>query len=99
MPARIFSVEGMRGFRSWRYSDGKANPRAVVAANSSTADGVPSALKPRRTRVTPYAAAATIRASRINETVFQGFMSTFLVPSRHDSPGQCGRLLTENVQA
>ena len=76
MPPRMFSVEGTMGLRSWRYADGKANLRAVVAANSSIADGVASALKPRRTRATPYPAAATARANRISETAFQGFMST-----------------------
>ena len=55
----MFSVEGVMGLRSWRYEDGTANLRAVVAANSSTADGVASALKPRRTSVTPYPTAAT----------------------------------------
>ena len=54
MPPRMFSVEGMMGLRSWRYADGTAILRAVVAANSSIADGVPSALKPRRSRVSPY---------------------------------------------
>jgi len=53
MPARMFSVEGMMGLRSWRYEDGTAILRAVVAANSSIADGVASALKPRRTRINP----------------------------------------------
>ena len=53
MPLRMFSVEGMMGLRSWRYADGTAILRAVVAANSSIADGVASALKPRRTRVSP----------------------------------------------
>src|ERR1700684_726568 len=76
MPARMFSVEGTIGLGSWRYADGTANLRAVVAANSSIADGVASALKPRRTRVTPYPAAATARAKRISETAFHGFMST-----------------------
>ena len=46
MPPRMFSVEGGMGFRSWRYPDGTANLRAVVAASSSIADGVASALKP-----------------------------------------------------
>src|ERR1700719_815404 len=87
MPPRMFSAEGMMGLRSWRYADGTAILRAVVAANSSIADGVPSALKPRRTRVSPYPAAATARANRISETAFQGFMSTTPVPSRHDLPG------------
>src|SRR5258708_36863885 len=80
MPARMFSVEGMMGLRSWRYADGTAILRAVVAANSSIADGVASALKPRRTRISPYPAAATARANRISETAFQGFMSTSPVP-------------------
>jgi hypothetical protein len=87
MPPRMFSVEGVMGLRSWRYADGTANLRAVVAANSSIADGVASALKPRRTRVSPYPAAATARAIRISETAFQGFMSTSPVLSRHDLPG------------
>ena len=51
MPPRMFSVEGTMGLRSWRYADGTANLRAVVAANSSIAEGVASALKPRRTRI------------------------------------------------
>src|ERR1700731_3367370 len=75
MPPRMFSVEGTMGLRSWRYADGTANLRAVVAANSSIADGVASALKPRRTRVSPYPAAATARAHRISEATFQGFIS------------------------
>ena len=78
MPPRMFSVEGTMGLRSWRYADGTANLRAVVAANSSIADGVASALKPRRTRVNPYPAAATARANRISEAIFQGLMSTSL---------------------
>src|SRR3984957_10932915 len=82
MPARMFSVEGVMGLRSWRYADGTAILRAVVAANSSIADGVASALKPRRTRVSPYPAAATARANRISETAFQGFMSTSSEPAR-----------------
>src|ERR1700726_622300 len=86
MPLRMFSVEGMMGLRSWRYADGTANLRAVVAANSSIGDGVASALKPRRTRIDPYPAAATARANRISETTFHGFMSTSPVPSRHDLP-------------
>jgi hypothetical protein len=53
MPPRMFSVEGTMGLRSWRYADGTANLRAVVAANSSIAEGVASALKPRRTRISP----------------------------------------------
>ena len=87
MPPRMFSVEGTMGLRSWRYADGTANLRAVVAANSSIGDGVASALKPRRTRVSPYPAAATARANRIIETTFQRFMSTSPVPCRHDLPG------------
>src|SRR5271155_4375374 len=87
MPARMFSVEGMMGLRSWRYVDGTAIVRAVVAANFSIADGVASALKPRRTRVSPYPAAATARANRISKTAFQGFTATSPVPSRHDLPG------------
>src|SRR5580658_1889925 len=87
MPARMFCVEGVMGLRSWRYADGTAILRAVVAANSSTADGVPSALKPRRTRIDPYPAAATVRTNRISEAISQRFMSTFPVPSRHDLPG------------
>src|SRR5580700_1275339 len=87
MPPRMFSVEGVMGLRSWRYADGMATLRAVVAANSSIADGVASALKPRRTTVSPYPAAATARTNRISETAFQGFMSTSPVPSRHDLPG------------
>src|ERR1700693_2757219 len=86
MPARMFSVEGMVGLRRWRYADGTASLRAAVAANSSIADGVASALKPRRTRVSPYPAAATARANRISETACRGFMSTSPVPSRHDLP-------------
>ena len=82
MPARMFSFEGGMGLRSWRYADGTANLRAVVAANTSTADGVASALKPRRTRISPYPAAATARVTRISETTFQIFMSASLVPSR-----------------
>src|SRR5580700_6734837 len=76
MPPRMFSVEGTMGLRSWRYADGTAILRAVVAANSSIADGVSRALNPRRTRVNPYPAAATASAIRISETAFQGFMST-----------------------
>src|SRR5579862_1044595 len=87
MPPRMFSVEGMMGLRSWRYADGTANLRAVVAANSSIAEGVASALKPRRTRIDPYPAAASARANRMSETAFQGFMSISPVPSRHDLPG------------
>src|SRR5271155_832612 len=82
MPPRMFSAEGMKGLRSWRYWDGTANFRAAVAANSSIADGVASALKPRRTRIDPYTAAATARANRISAATFQGFMSTSPVPSR-----------------
>ena len=73
MPRRMFSAEGWRGLRSWRYEDGTASFRAVVAANSSTADGVPSALKPRRTTVSPYPTTAIATANRISETTFQGF--------------------------
>jgi hypothetical protein len=80
MPARMFSVEGIMGLRSWRYVDGTASLRAAVAVNSSTADGVASALKPRRTRIDPYPAAATARANRISEATFQGFMSTSFCP-------------------
>src|ERR1700676_2618448 len=83
MPARMFSVEGMMGLRSWRYVDGTAILRAVVAANCSIPEGVASALKPRRTRVSPYAAAATARANRISETAFQGFMSTSPEPATY----------------
>src|SRR6202044_965296 len=75
MPARMFSVEGMMGLRSWRYADGTAILRAVVAANTSIGDGVASALKPRRTRINPYPEAATARANRISETTFQCIMS------------------------
>ena len=82
MPPRMFSVEGVMGLRSSRYEDGTANLRAVVAANSSIADGVASALKPRRTRISPYPAAATARVTRISEITFQIFMSTSLVSSR-----------------
>ena len=82
MPLRMFSVEGMMGLRSWRYADGTAILRVVVAANSSIADGVASALKPRRTRVSPYPTAAIVRANKISETAFQGFMSTSSVPRR-----------------
>src|SRR5579863_7436366 len=82
MPPRMFSVEGMMGLRSWRYEDGTAILRAVVAANSSIADGVASALKPRRTRIKPYPAVASARANRMSETAFQGFMSTSPVPNR-----------------
>src|SRR5271155_4214224 len=101
MPARMFSVEGMMGLRSWRYVDGTAIVRAVVAANFSIADGVSSALKPRRTRIDPYPAAATARANRISKTAFQGFMSTFPVPNRRDLPGQIlmGSWRTSNVDA
>ena len=67
----MFSVEGVMGLRSWRYADGRANLRAVVAANSSIADGFASALKPRRTRVSPYPATAIARANRISATAFQ----------------------------
>src|ERR1700675_4077898 len=87
MPARMLSVERMTGLRSWRYEDGTAILRAVVAANSSSADGVASALKPRRTRTDPYPAAATARANRISKATFHGFMSTSPVPSRPDLPG------------
>jgi hypothetical protein len=87
MPPRMLSVEGMMGLRSWRDADGTAILRAVVAANSSIADGVASALKPRRTRVSPYPATATARAIRISEATFQAFISTSSVPSQHDSPG------------
>ena len=76
MPPRMFSVEGTMGLRSWREADGTAILRAVVAANSSIADGVASALKPRRTRIDPYPTAATASAIRISEATFQGFMST-----------------------
>ncbi len=86
MPPRMFSVEGMMGLRSWRYPDGTANLRAVVAANTSIADGVASALKPRRTRVSPYPAAETARANRISKTVFQGFMSTSVAYPCHRRP-------------
>ena len=78
MPPRMFSVEGMMGLRSWRDADGTAILRAVVAASSSIADGVASALKPRRTSSSPYPAAATARATIISKTAFQGFMSTLL---------------------
>jgi hypothetical protein len=88
MPPRMFSVEGMMGLRSWRYADGTANLRAVVAASSSIADGVASALKPRRTRISPYPAAATARAIRISETAFQGFISTSLVPCDRRPPAR-----------
>src|ERR1700722_9177887 len=74
MPPRMFSVEGTMGLRSWRYADGTAILRAVVAASSSIADGVASALKPRRTRMSPYPAAATARANRISKNAFQGFI-------------------------
>jgi len=37
------------------------------AANSSIADGVASALKPRRTRISPYPTTATARANRISK--------------------------------
>src|SRR5271168_5263706 len=84
MPPRMLSVEGAMGLRSSRYEDGTANFRAVVAASSSTADGVASALKPCRTRISPYTPAATARAHRISKTAFQGFMSTSPLPSRHD---------------
>src|SRR5271168_2282568 len=78
MPPRMFSVEGVMGLRSWRNGDGTASLRAVVAASSSMADGVASALKPLRTRISPYPAAATARASRMSKTAFQGFMATLL---------------------
>src|SRR6202051_2671814 len=84
----MFSVEGMMGLRSWRYEDGTTNLRAVVAASTSIADGVASALKPRRTRISPYPAAATARAHRINETAFQGFMSTSPVPWHRRPPAR-----------
>jgi hypothetical protein len=74
MPVRKFSGEGAMGLRSCRYADGTATLRAVVAANSSIADGVASALKPRRTRVIHYPAAATARAKRISKAAFQGFL-------------------------
>src|SRR5580704_5930497 len=94
MPPRMFSVEGMMGLRSSRYEDGTATLRAVVAANSSIADGVASALNPRRTRVSPYPAAATARANRIIETTFQRFMSTSPVPYHHRPPApSLGRYL------
>jgi hypothetical protein len=48
-----------------------------VAANSSIADGVASALKPRRTSIDPYPA-ATARANTISEATFQGFVSSLL---------------------
>ena len=90
MPLRMFSVEGVMGLRSWRYEDGRAILRAVVAANSSIADGVASALKPRRTRVSAYPTTATARANRISETTFQGFMTRLLSscqkPQRSDLP-------------
>jgi hypothetical protein len=82
----MFSVEGVMGLRSWRYEDGTAILRAVVAANSSIADGVASALKPRRTSINAYPATTTARANRISEATFKGFMSTSLLPSRHDLP-------------
>src|ERR1700688_1242792 len=88
MPPRMFSVEGTMGLRSWRYADGTANLRAVVAANSSIADGVASALKPRRTRISAYPAAATARAHRISKTAFQGFMSTSPVPWHRRPPAR-----------
>src|SRR6202142_942669 len=88
MPPRMFSVEGTMGLRSWRYADGTAIFRAVVAANFSIADGVASALKPRRTRISPYPAAATARAHRISETAYQGFMSASPVPWRRRPPGR-----------
>src|ERR1700730_18414148 len=95
MPARMFSVEGMMGLRSWRYADGTAILRAVVAANSSIGDGVASALKPRRTRVSPYPAAATARANRISETAFQGFMSISPVPWHRRPPPERGEIPAE----
>src|ERR1700719_5405782 len=82
MPPRMFSVEATMGLRSWRYEDGTATLRAVVAANTSMAEGVASALKPRRTRATPYPAAATARANRISKTAFQGFMFMSPEPAR-----------------
>src|ERR1700730_7797533 len=88
MPPRMFSVEGMMGLRSWRYADGTANLRAVVAAYSSIADGVASALKPRRTRVVAYPAVATARANRISEATFQGFMSASPVPCHRRRPAR-----------
>src|ERR1700733_9838950 len=94
MPPRMFSVEGTMGLRSWRYADGTAILRAVVAANSSIADGVASALNPRRTRIDPYPAAATARANRISKTAFQGFMPTSPVPNRRDLP-RLGILLND----
>src|SRR5271169_253348 len=87
MPARMFCGEGMMGLRSWRDADDTAILRAVVAANSSIADGVASALKPRRTRIDPYPAAATARANRISKTAFQGFTSSSPIPDRRDLPG------------
>ena len=87
MPLRMFAVEGMMGLRSLRDADGTAILRAVVAANSSIADGVASALKPRRTRITPYPATATARASRTRETAFHGFMSTS-IPSHYHRPAR-----------
>jgi hypothetical protein len=63
--------------------------RINLAADAGKGMGifVASALKPRRTRISPYPAAATARANRISETAYQGFMSTSPVPSRHDLPG------------
>src|SRR5271163_3851224 len=88
MPARMFCIEGVMGLRSWRYEDGKAILRAVVAASSSIADGLASALKPRRTRVSPYPAAATARANRISKIAFQDFMPTSPVPGRRRPPAR-----------
>ena len=66
MPLRMFSVEGMMGLQRVVALPGwhTAILRAVVAANSSIADGVASALKPRRTRIDPYPAAATARTNQ-----------------------------------
>src|SRR5580658_3968421 len=98
MPPRMFSVKDAMGLRSWRYADGTANLRAVVAANSSIVDGVASALKPRRTRISPYPAAATARAHRISKATFQRFMSISPVPSR-PAPNSwlCRRLRAEDA--
>src|SRR5579863_9153890 len=90
MPPPMFFVEGTIGLRSWRYADGTASLRAVVAANTSIADGVASALKPRRTRIDPYPAAATARATRTSRDIFQGFISTIrpAAPWNHRPPAR-----------
>ncbi len=73
MPPRMFSVEGTMGLRSSREADGTAILRAVVAANSSIADGVASALKPRRTRIEPVSYGCNRKSKQNQQNGFPGF--------------------------